>query len=271
MKGFSYQSDDFDRQAQRYVIPLYLADEMGNFHYSSTGTLVEYGLNFYLVFAAHAIEGRSKVEDVAFLGIDGELHKVTDDAYSYRIYEAEDIVIVDFKRSKFDGKNYFDLNKEFSLIGFEKNAFSWTGFPQSWVKTKTIHRTKKTTSVLNDNVVETEGGYYFKNARYFSITSKVKTFNNLEITGSYDRKKLDLKYKGAVDEGPSPKGMSGGAMYFFAKDQKFNGTLEKTFNFAGIGIEYVKDNRIKGVSRHKVIALLNDFNVNQAESVKFDV
>ena len=56
-----------------------------------------------------------------------------------------------------------------------------------------------------------------------------------------------------------PKGMSGGAMYFFAKKQKLKESLDETFRFAGIGIEYTKNNVIIGVPKDKIIELIEKF------------
>ena len=59
--------------------------------------------------------------------------------------------------------------------------------------------------------------------------------------------------------GPHPQGMSGGAMYFFSKNQMLKASLDDTFRFAGIGIEYKKDNSIIGVPRLKIIELIKKF------------
>ena len=59
--------------------------------------------------------------------------------------------------------------------------------------------------------------------------------------------------------GPHPKGMSGGAMYFFSKNQILKSSIDDTFRFAGIGIEYRKDNTIIGVPSREIIELMETF------------
>ncbi|BBC81903.1 NADH:ubiquinone oxidoreductase (plasmid) [Acetobacter orientalis] len=42
-------------------------------------------------------------------------------------------------------------------------------------------------------------------------------------------------------------------MYFFKKNSTMGPTLEQTFQFAGIGLEYRKDKSIVGLSRKKLL------------------
>ncbi|HCG5919317.1 TPA: hypothetical protein NJ048_004488 [Vibrio parahaemolyticus] len=256
--GFTYQSDEYCRQSQRFVVPLYYKDSLGNYAYSSTATLVKYNNIHYIIFAAHALDGGITVDDFFIFGADGEFYKISEFSIGYRVFCSEDIVIVDCFNKVLDGKNYFNLN-ESSLLGFDKKHFAWTGFPSSKCKTKKIHNSKSPETLRNQFVHEDESGVYFKSASYFTILSKVKGCNKQFITGIYERKNASLKHKGDVSMAPSPEGMSGGAMYFFSKGQVLKGRLDDTFRFAGIGIEYKKDNTIVGVSRDKVISLLEQF------------
>lgn len=258
MNNKQYQSDSYDRQAQRYVIPLYIKDELGNYHYSSTGTLVKYNAHHYIIFAAHALAGNIGFENVYNFDKEGEFYKTQKYAIGHQIFKDDDIVIVDYFNQALDGKNYFDLNKN-SLLGFEKKVFAWTGFPSSKAKSKKVHKTKSQ-EVLKSQYVYTEGNEdYFSNVRYFTIISKLKSNNKIQITGEYDRKNTSLKYKGEVSMAPHPQGMSGGAMYFFAKRQELKESLDETFRFAGIGIEYKKNNIIVGVPKDKIIELIEKF------------
>lgn len=260
MTDFKYQSDSYDRQSQRFVIPLYIRDELGDYHYSSTGTFILYNQSHYVVFAAHALRNNDDIKNIHMLGSDGKFVDLVSISIGYRIFVEDDLVLVDCFNKMVDGKNYFPLENDFSFIGFDKNHFSWTGFPQSWCKTKLIHRTKKSDSIANQTVVSNEDGLFFKNAQYFSISSKVRTFNQKEITGTYKPKNIDLKYKGPVSNGPSPEGMSGGAMYFFSKGQVLKNDLKSTFLLAGIGLSFKKDGSIAGISRHRMIELFKQFN-----------
>lgn len=264
--SFSYQSDSYDQQSQRFVIPLYYKDTLGNYEYSSTATLVKYKGDHYFVFAAHALNSVLKVCDFYILGADGELYAISDFSIGYRIFEDKDIVVVDCFNKVLEGKNYFDIS-ETSLLGFDKKHFAWTGFPSSKCKAKKIHNTKSPETLRDQFVHEDESGLYFKSAQYFTIVSKVKGKNKKFITGSYNRKNASLKYKGNVSMAPSPEGMSGGAMYFFSKGQTLKSSINETFRFAGIGIEYKKDNTIVGVSRETIISLIEQF--NEEEPIQF--
>ena len=256
--NFSYQSDSYDRQSQRFVIPLYTKDELGNYQFSSSGTLVKYKGHHYIIFAAHALDGGIEFESIYTFGLDGDFYQIRGFAIGHQVFEEEDLVIVDCFNQALENKNYFNLD-ETSLKGFEKKFFAWTGFPSSKSKSKKIHKNSSKESLENKFVHIDESGNYFKNARYFTITSKIYKNNNIEITGEYNRKKVNLKYQGDVSMGPHPQGMSGGAMYFFTKKQELKSSLDETFRFAGIGIEYKKDNTIIGVPTVKVIELIERF------------
>ncbi|WP_218186355.1 hypothetical protein [Terasakiispira papahanaumokuakeensis] len=79
---------------------------------------------------------------------------------------------------------------------------------------------------------------------------------------------MNLKYQGNVSMGPHPQGMSGGAMYFFSKNQMLKSNIDDTFRFAGIGIEYKKDNSIIGVPRLKIIELIEMLDIERPIQVK---
>ncbi|HGU3169537.1 TPA: hypothetical protein ACM89G_001029 [Escherichia coli O103:H2] len=260
MTDFKYQSDSYDRQSQKFVIPLYIRNELGDYNYSSTGTFIYYKQSHYVVFAAHALRDKDDIRNIYILGSDGEFFALTSISIGHRIFEEDDLVIVDCFNMILDGKNYFSLKDNFNFIGFDKKHFAWTGFPKNWCKTQTIHRTKRPSSIVNQTVASNEDGLLFKNAKYFTIISEVKTFNKIEITGTYKVKNIDLKYKGQVSKGPSPEGMSGGAMYFFSKGQELKKELESTFLLAGIGLSFKKDGTIVGISRYRMIELFEQFN-----------
>lgn len=254
-----YQSDSYDQQSQRYVIPLYIKDELDNYEFSSTGTLVIYKGHHYILFAAHALDGNVEFNRVYTFGVDGQFYQIKSFAIGHQIFKEIDIVVVDCFNQAFDRKNYFNLDIK-SLEGFEERAFAWTGFPISQSTSKKVHKSNKQDTLIDKYVYIDENGNYFKNARYFTIISMFIKNNNIEITGKYERKNANLKYQGDVSIGPHPLGMSGGAMYYFAKNQVLQSSLDETFRFAGIGIEYKKDNTIVGVPSFKIIELLETFN-----------
>jgi len=266
---FNYKSDNYDQQSQRFVIPLYIKDELGDYEFSSTGTLVKYKENYYILFAAHVLDGNTEFDSIHTFGIDGQFHKIKNFAIGHQIFKKQDIVIVDCFNRAIESKNYFNLDKK-SLIGFEKKAFAWTGFPVSQSNFKKVHRSRTQETLRDKYVYIDESGSYFRNASYFTIISKIKTNNNIEITGKYERKNANLKYQGDVSTGPHPKGMSGGAMYYFAKNQVLKSSLDDTFRFAGIGIEYKKDSTIVGVPSFKIIALIEIFNEDNPLQLTLD-
>ena len=114
--NFHYQSDDYGRQSQRFVIPLYTKDKLENYSYSSTGTLVKYNGHHYIIFAAHALADNDSFENIYTFFKNGGFYKIKDSAIGYKIFNDEDIVLVDYFNSSFDNKNYFDLNQN-SLLG----------------------------------------------------------------------------------------------------------------------------------------------------------
>ncbi|HCE2818499.1 TPA: hypothetical protein NG675_004531 [Vibrio parahaemolyticus] len=266
--GFTYQSDSYGRESQRFVIPLYYKDSLGNYEFSSTATLLKYKGAHYFAFAAHALSNVLSISDFYIFGSDGEFYAISDIAIGYRVFEDKDIVIVDCFNQVLDGKNYFDIS-ESSMLGFDKKHFAWTGFPSSKCKAKKIHNSKSSETLRNQFVHEEENSLYFKSAQYFTIVSKVRGNNKQFITGIYERKNQSLKYKGNVSMAPSPQGMSGGAMYFFSKGQTLKNNLSETFRFAGIGIEHKKDNTIVGVSRDMIINLIDQF--TEEEPVQFSL
>ncbi len=258
-RKFRYQSDDFDRESQRFVIPLYVKNDLGNYLYSSTATLTKYNSHFYIIFAAHALSNDITVDNFYIFRANGNFRKLSDVSIGSRVFKSDDIVIVDCFNQMLDGNNYFNLN-ETHMLGFDKKHFAWTGFPFSKSKTKEVHNSKSSESLKSRYVHNDETGTYFKSSSYFSIISKIKSNNKINISGSYERKSTSLKYKGEVSMAPHPEGMSGGAMYFFSKGQKLKKSLDDTFRFAGIGIEYKKNGDIIGVSKDKIIELLEQFN-----------
>ncbi len=256
--SFTYQSDDYGRQSQRFIIPLYIKDELENYEYSSTGTLVRYKGHHFIIFAAHALCGGAAFESVYAFGADGDFHQIKSFAIGHQVFEKEDIVIVDCFNRALENKNYFNIDIT-TMNGFDKKHFAWTGFPVSMSKSKKVHKSNSQETLKNKFVYIDESGRYFKNAKYFTIISKISSNNKIQISGTYDRKSVNLKYKGDVSMGPHPQGMSGGAMYFFSKNRILKASLDDTFRFAGIGIEYKKNKSIVGVPRLKIIELIEKF------------
>jgi len=254
---FLYKSDSYDRQTQRFVIPLYIKDNLGNYEYSSTGTLVKYNEHHYIIFAAHALSNILDISNIYMFYNNATFEKVQELSIGHQVFDKDDIVIIDFFNNAFDGKNYYNLNIN-NLYGFDKKHFAWTGFPVS--KARKIHNKKPTDVLQKDFTHSDNSGKYFTNIKYYTIVSKIISNNKDVIKGKYNRSNVNLKYKGDVPMATHPKGMSGGAMYFFSKGQKLKESLDDTFRFAGIGIEYhEKTNTIIGVSCDRIIQILDKF------------
>ncbi|WP_218186354.1 hypothetical protein [Terasakiispira papahanaumokuakeensis] len=158
---FTYQSDDYDRQSQRFVIPLYVKDELDSYEYSSTGTLVSYKGYHFIIFAAHALGGGVEFENIYTFGSDGDFYRIMDFADDYQVFKEEDIVIVDCFNRALKNKNYFNLDIK-SLNGFDKKHFAWTGFPASKTKLKKAHKSSSKEALENKFVYIDESGNTLK-------------------------------------------------------------------------------------------------------------
>lgn len=258
-KIFHYQSDDYERQAQRFVLPLFIKDELGNYKQSSTGTFVKYNeIHHYVIFAAHALDNGCDVNDVYFMTPDGTFIQLVENAFGYKIFGEDDIVLVDFLNVSFSHKNYFNLNviNECSVPDF----FCWTGFPLSQSKAKEVHHTKKPESLKKSMVHKDESGHYFTKIKYLTVISPRISFDEKYLIGKYAERNVSFKYKGNVVNPPSLGGMSGGAMYFTNAEYELKDNLDDTFIFAAIGIELKRDNSIIGVSRDRIIELIDSYN-----------
>lgn len=257
-KTFFYKSDNYDRETQRFIIPLYIKDDLENYEYSSTATLVKYNGHHYILFAAHALSGNDNIDNIYMFNNDGSLRKLQESVIGHQVFKEDDIVVVDYFNTAFDGKNYFNLNLK-SLSGFDKQHFAWTGFPISKSKSKKIHNTKSNEKLKEEHIHSDETGIYFKNTKYFTIVSKIINNNKHFIKGTYNRNNCNLKYQGDVSTAPHPRGMSGGAMYYFSKGQRLKDNIDDTFRFAGIGLEYNNDKSIIGVSKDRIIGIIDKF------------
>lgn len=258
---FNYKSNDYDRQSQRFVIPLYIKDGLGNYKQSSTATLVRYNnVHHYAIFAAHALEGGIDIRNVFHFSSDGSCYQLIQHAIGYKVFEEDDIVLVDFFNQRFDLKNYFNLDIEEMPNGVSSNFFCWTGYPLSQSKKKDIHNTKSPESLIAEMVHNDESGSYITKIKYLTINSETVSFDNFCIKGFLARKgSVVSKNKGLLSKPPSLAGMSGGAMYFSNLEKKLSSTLDDTFFFAGIGVEHRVDGSIVGVSRYRILQLIKSF------------
>lgn len=267
---FRYQSNDYERQSQRFVLPLFIKDELGNYNQSSTATLVRVNhVHHYAIFAAHALAGGIDINDVFYFSPDGLFYQLIEHSFGFKVFENDDIVLVDFFNQSFELKNYFNLDSDEIPNGISLDFFCWTGFPLSQSKKKEVHNTKSPNSLIAEMVHSDESGNYIKKIKYLSIASKTISFDHDFIKGFHSRKEIELKYKGKLSKSPSLAGMSGGAMYFTNLEQKLANTLDDTFVFAGIGTEHRVDDSIVGVSRYRVLQLIKSF--DESNPVNFSL
>ncbi len=257
-----YKSNNYQRNAQRHLFPLYYKDELDNIHFSSTITLLTYKDNYFFIFAAHALTNNMKsLERFGIFRTDGTFNDIHTLCENFIIYQEEDIVICKMKEREYL-KHYFDLEEDDDDIKFHNSFFAWIGFPIRKA-TKYYHNSmsspeniKKTISILPDGIPK------FNNAKYLIIYSKSSETLENKLTGYFDNKNVDYKYEGKKSQGYSLKGMSGGALYSipeYIKSQEGLTNNDK-FKFLGIGLEYNKNNQlIKGTPRHIIKSLINDF------------
>lgn len=265
-KDFKYNSNDFERQAQRFIIPLYLKDELNNYHYSSTGTCVEYNAGFYLICAAHAVSDKENLKDLHWLSPSGEMVGVLSQSLYYKVFREDDIIVIDYFNRSYEGKNYFNLNHQvnpFELKNYFIEGFYWIGFPSSRNKIKTISRTKSSNTLRESNVHVDDSGTYMKNINYLMFRAiRVETSSSDEVKGRIQTKNLQFKYKPNKSDAPSLRGMSGGAFFTTVRtttDHHEFESIEKSFLFLGIGVEHSKENIVKGVSKKRLIEILDEY------------
>ena len=53
--GYEYKMGDYERIAQRFIIPMYLKDYDDSIQPSSSATMIKYFNSYFLIFAAHAV------------------------------------------------------------------------------------------------------------------------------------------------------------------------------------------------------------------------
>lgn len=265
-KEFKYNSNDFERQAQRFVIPLYLRDELDNYHYSSTGTYIKYNSGFYLICAAHAVSDKENLKDLNWLSPSGEMVGVLSQSLYFKVFREDDIIVIDYFNQSSEGKNYFNLNYQVSLNEFKNyclDSFYWIGFPNSWNKLKTVSNTKSSNTLKEANFHVDDSGTYMKSIKYLMFPAMyIKPNSSNEVKGVIQTKNLQFKYRSNKSDAPSLRGMSGGAFFTTVltttEGHKFE-SIEKSFLFLGIGVERSKDNIVKGVSKKRLIEILDKY------------
>lgn len=257
----NFPPSTYQGQAQRFVLPLWIIDQQGGYKFSSTATFLEFENNFFCIFAHHAFIDAVSLDNIGFANFnDLSIHPLASMIADFRIHQEYDIVICSFPE-KIQGKNYFNLSDDkSSLSTFEKDSFSWIGFPA----TKAINNFKKiwADGKIVPRVVHDNGSVQWNDAKFRIIRATDLQDDDIYITGYSPTKNVNFKIEGQKSEAPLPEGMSGGALFQRPKDEDkidLSEPLNDLFYFRGMGIEYSKKGIVKGVSRNKIIELLNDF------------
>ncbi|WP_107976660.1 hypothetical protein [Neisseria mucosa] len=270
---YKYRMGNYERIAQRFIIPIYFKDYDGFISPSSSATMIKYLHRYFLVFAAHAINyEEQKLKKIGCIRNDGEFeYLITEHQDKYFIYEKEDIVIFE---CSVPGRNYFDLDNAKESI-FMNKKLCWIGFP---VKNSiSLHKSKQNPEKIKNKYIAKDSiNIIFKNTSFYLLQAKnINSENDESIIGSYVNRNLSLQVAGFKPDGISLQGMSGGAMFFspcLPTDPKSSiDWLNKKFDindfeifkyhfyqFAGIGLSY-KDELIKGISKNNLKRLIEDF------------
>lgn len=239
---FKELSERIRLHSQKYILPLYRKDELGNLKFEATLTLVTYKDRFFALTAAHAID-ENKLQYGLF--VNGEeishLAKIT-------ILKELDLAILDFNFFQFKNRLYFDLNNDPDYSLYSQNAFSWNGFPAK--KAKNFNKKnpdKMIQDSLNGNLITTA-------KTLFSVIKFDEAFSpdSDKIVGFADLNNVEYVKEGKKDKGYLLKGMSGGVLCLHKKEIF---PIENFLLFIGIGLEhyYYSDNKVVGLSRKKII------------------
>lgn len=257
-----YKANEYYRQAQRYIYPLYKKGEFGGYIFSSTATFVTHKKQYFCIFAAHALEVNEKtLEKIGFLTTDGSFVSLAEACKSHKIYENHDVVIC-AADTPFESRNHFDLDPKPSDSEFNTTAFGWIGFPQKKAL-KTIHPSKSTPDKIVGHLsIADDGQLMWNHANFLIIGAEIEEESAQQIVGKFENKDVAYEYEGFKQQGYSPRGMSGGALFHgprkLCPEPK---GLEDMFLFAGIGLEY-DGSFIKGVPRDLILSLVEEpFNI----------
>lgn len=89
----TYRANAYERQAQRFVNPLFVADGMGGYYFSSTVIFVRHRKLYYCIFAAHALPSkRDSIENMGMFSTDGCFTPLSDISTKYTINRDVDVV-----------------------------------------------------------------------------------------------------------------------------------------------------------------------------------
>lgn len=256
---------------EKYILPFYTKDILGNYIFSGTLTLVSYKKQLFFLTAGHCINDNYDYKRYGLYLItkNGEMNFSNYIQYFYRSNKLDLIIIL--VNLCIRDHSYIMLEAKPSEQLKKVDNFFWAGFPQK--------KTEKTQINKNTNIQDLFRSYYktqphdrhqkLRSSLNQSLGALIK-FNKYEgyyIKGLHDLKNVSYYYDGFKDKGYSFKGMSGGCFFNFDND-KFSSSLEyydichnnpiffiniTNFNFLGIGIEHKKGKDIIGICKNAII------------------
>ncbi len=241
--------------SQKYVLPLYLKDELGNLMFSATLTLVEFKNRFFALTAAHAVpEDYDLNRGLYVVGLEGE-RNILGLTLVHRFDEI-DLVILDFHEKHFGGdRYYFNLDVDYVEELYKEGVFVWAGFPAK--KAKDIYKKDAKSLVcngMNGNLMT------IAKSLFAAIPFKEGYILNLEdeyFFGYSDLKNVHYMKEGLKNKGYSYRGMSGGSLCLVKNEIVFP-IEEDLFYFIGIGVEHKKDNTVMGIGRRIIIEKIQE-------------
>lgn len=258
---------------ENYVLPFYIKKDSGDLFFAGTLTLISYKERPYFITASHCIHDSYdyKKNGVFLIGKDGDINisEYINDLYRYSEY---DILIMDVK--------FIILDHEYIVIderlGVNSNI-DWlyiVGYPVK-KSPKVIHKTKNVKDLYKSKLTTQSMDGHEKERSSINqsliLHSKFEEYNDKYIISYNDLLNIEYFYDGKKTKGYSPKGMSGGPIFYADKKEysysvssydkkkkKFQKKKEINLHFAGILIKYENEKKLIGVSKDKIISLLDE-------------
>lgn len=256
---------------EKYILPFYTKDILGNYIFSGTLTLVSYNARLFFLTAGHCINDNYDYKRYGLYLItkNGEVDFSKYIQYFYRSNKLDLIIILVTLCIR--DHSYIMLEAKPSEQLKEVDNFFWAGFPQKKTEKTQINKDTDIQSLFTSyyKTQPHDGHQKLRSSLNQSLGALIK-FNKYDgyyIKGLHDLKNVSYYYDGFKDKGYSFKGMSGGCFFNFDSD-KFSGSLEyydiyhntptffiniTNFNFLGIGIEHKKGKDIIGICKNAII------------------
>lgn len=252
------------KNLQRSIKPVFVKDALGNFSANSTATFVEYKKLKFIAFAGHAcVENDGSTNQLAMLPNNGEFQFV--DMENVVLFKDLDLALWHVDPGEGNAfVNFIDLNniKEKSeKFTFEPGLMSWIGFRS------------KTVTDFHGSKIHTARQYFDHSftppkamcAEYTNLggqftTDPIKDHTDTKVAFHYDGKNATFLKAGHKPQAPTPKGMSGGALFFLSgnyTNTEDNKILDVSDHlFAGLGLEWYGKKYIIGTNSRAIIAAI---------------